>query len=64
MNKWPAVWLLGLMAAMQVYDEWVRRGRPRLVLPAPIAGIGYAAWIIVLVVFSTDYVNPLIYFQF
>jgi alginate O-acetyltransferase complex protein AlgI len=64
MNKWPAVWLLCLIAAMQVYDEWVRRGRPRLVLPAPVAGMGYAAWIIVLVVFGADYVNPFIYFQF
>ena len=64
MDKVPVVVLLGLMALMQVYDEWVRRGRPRLRLPAPIAGVGYAAWIVALVLLSADNVNPFIYFQF
>ena len=64
MNKLPMLCLLILMAVMQIYEEWIRRGRPNLRLPAPVAGIGYAAWIAVLVVFSSDNVNPFIYFQF
>lgn len=56
--------LLCLMGAMQLYNEWTRRGRPRLVLPAPIAGVSYAAWIVALVIFSADNVTPFIYFQF
>jgi hypothetical protein len=58
------VLLLALMAGMQLYDEWVARGRPSLRLPAPVAGIGYAAWIMVLVVFSPKNADPFIYFQF
>ena len=64
MNKLPMVALLGLMAAMQIYDEWVMRGRPRLRLPAPVAGIGYAAWILALVMLSPENTSPFIYFQF
>jgi alginate O-acetyltransferase complex protein AlgI len=64
MNKLPMLCLLALMAAMQLYEEWLRRGRPSLRLPAPVAGIGYAAWIAILVVFSGENVNPFIYFQF
>ncbi|MFH1418506.1 MAG: MBOAT family protein [Planctomycetota bacterium] len=64
MNKLPMLCLLALMAAMQIYDEWVRRGRPGLVLPAPVAGVGYAAWIIALVLLSPENASPFIYFQF
>ncbi len=64
MNKLPMLCLLVLMAAMQIYDEWVRRGRPGLVLPAPLAGVGYAAWIIALVLLSPGNASPFIYFQF
>jgi alginate O-acetyltransferase complex protein AlgI len=64
MNKPPMLALLALMAAFQVYEEWVRRGRPRLLLPAPIAGMGYAAWIIALVLLSPENTSPFIYFQF
>jgi alginate O-acetyltransferase complex protein AlgI len=64
MNKLPMMALLGLMAAMQIYDEWLMRGRPRLRLPAPIAGIGYAAWILALVILSPENTSPFIYFQF
>ncbi|HVP11705.1 MAG TPA: MBOAT family O-acyltransferase [Phycisphaerae bacterium] len=64
MNKVPMMALLGLMAAMQLYDEWVLRGHPRLRLPAPIAGVGYAAWILALVVLSPENTSPFIYFQF
>ena len=46
-NKAPMLALLALMFAMQLYSEWTRRGRPRPVLPAPLAGLGYAAWIVV-----------------
>lgn len=63
-NKLIAVMLLGLLGGVQVYEEWTRRGRPRLRLPAPIAGMAYAAWILVLVVFSPENTNPFIYFQF
>jgi hypothetical protein len=64
MNK-PAMSLLfGLMMTMQLYDEWLRRGKPGIRLPAPIAGVGYASWIAVLVIFSPDNTNPFIYFQF
>lgn len=64
MNKLPALCLLALMGAMQVYEEWVRRGRPGLLLPAPIAGMGYAVWILVLVILGADNTSPFIYFQF
>ena len=64
MNKLPMLCLLALMGIMQLYEEWIRRGRPNLHLPAPIAGLSYAAWIAALVVFSSDNVNPFIYFQF
>jgi len=64
MNKLPMMVLLGLMVCFQVYDEWTRRGRPRLRLPAPIAGVGYAAWILALVILSPENANPFIYFQF
>ncbi|MFQ5502281.1 MAG: MBOAT family O-acyltransferase [Phycisphaerae bacterium] len=64
MNKLPMVCLLALMACMHLYEEWVRRGRPALRLPAPVAGLGYAAWIIALVLLSSDNINPFIYFQF
>ncbi|MFQ5411979.1 MAG: MBOAT family O-acyltransferase [Phycisphaerae bacterium] len=64
MNKAPMVCLLVLMAGMHLYEEWVRRGRPALRLPAPIAGMGYAAWIVALVLLSAENTNPFIYFQF
>ena len=64
MNKAPMLALLLLMGAMQLYEEWVRRGHPRLWLPAPVAGVGYAAWILVLVILSPNNTNPFIYFQF
>ncbi|MBN2561167.1 MAG: MBOAT family protein [Phycisphaerae bacterium] len=64
MNKPPMICLLGLVACMQIYNEWVRRGRPRLVLPAPVAGVGYAAWILALVILSPENTSPFIYFQF
>lgn len=64
MDKLPMIVLLGLMAVMQLYDEWVRRGRPRLRLPAPVAGMGYAGWIVALVLLSASNGNPFIYFQF
>jgi alginate O-acetyltransferase complex protein AlgI len=64
MNKLPMICLLVLMGCMQVYDEWVRRGRPRLVLPAPVAGVGYAVWIVGLVVLSAEATSRFIYFQF
>jgi hypothetical protein len=64
MNKPAMLLLFGLMMGMQLYDEWLRRGRPGLRLPAPIAGIGYATWIATLVIFSPDNSNPFIYFQF
>jgi alginate O-acetyltransferase complex protein AlgI len=64
MNKLPVVLLLGLMAAMQMYDEWVARGLPRLRLPAPVAGMGYAVWILALVILSPENTSPFIYFQF
>ncbi|MCZ6698119.1 MAG: MBOAT family protein [Planctomycetota bacterium] len=63
-DKAPMLALLALMFAMQLYSEWTRRGRPRPVLPAPLAGLGYAAWIVALVVFSAENVAPFIYFQF
>ena len=64
MNKLPMLFLLLLMAGLQVYDEWVRRGRPPLRLPAPVAGVGYAAWIMALVILSPQNTSPFIYFQF
>ncbi|MFQ5430481.1 MAG: MBOAT family O-acyltransferase [Phycisphaerae bacterium] len=64
MNKLPMLALLLLLAGLHLYEEWVRRGRPRLRLPAPVAGVGYAAWIIALVLLSAENVNPFIYFQF
>lgn len=64
MNKLPMVILLALLAFLHLYEDWVRRGRPPLRLPAPIAGIGYAAWIVALVLFSPENASPFIYFQF
>lgn len=64
MNKLPSVMLLGLLAILHCYEEWVRRDRPRLRLPAPLAGVGYATWIILLVIFSPANSHPFIYFQF
>jgi len=64
MNKLPIVCLLMLLAAMHVYEEWTRRGRPPLRLPAPVAGVAYAAWIIALAILSPENINPFIYFQF
>ncbi|MBX3396400.1 MAG: MBOAT family protein [Phycisphaerae bacterium] len=64
MNKLPSVMLLGLLAILHCYEEWVRRDRPRLRLPAPVAGFGYATWIILLVIFSPANSHPFIYFQF
>lgn len=63
-SKLPMLVLLLLMAVMQFHEEWVRRGRPIRVLPAPVAGVGYAAWIVVLVLFSSGNTVPFIYFQF
>lgn len=64
MNKLPVMLLLALMGALQIYDEWVRRDRPRLWLPAPVAGVGYAVWIIALMIFCSEKTSPFIYFQF
>ncbi len=33
-------------------------------LPAPLAGVGYAVWILAIVLFSADNDSPFIYFQF
>ena len=54
---------LMLLAAMHVYEEWTRRGRPPLRLPAPVAGAAYAAWIIALVVLSPAITNQFFFFQ-
>ncbi|MBK8267967.1 MAG: MBOAT family protein [Planctomycetes bacterium] len=64
MNKVPMVMLLALLLALHLYEDWIRRGRPRLRLPAPVAGIGYATWIAALVLFSPENASPFIYFQF
>jgi alginate O-acetyltransferase complex protein AlgI len=64
MNKLPMAALLGLMAVFQVLDERRRRGAPAIRMPAPIAGMSYAAWIIALVILSPDNTSPFIYFQF
>ncbi len=64
MNKVPALTLLALLALLHLYEEWMRRGYPRLRLPAPVAGAGYAAWIIALVLLSPENSSPFIYFQF
>ena len=57
----PTVMVVG---GMQLYNEWVRRGRPRVVLPVPVAGVAYAAWILALVILSPENTSPFIYFQF
>lgn len=64
MNKAPMLLLLGLMMALQLYDESTRRGRGRLTLHAPIAGVGYALWIIALLVLAPTDIAAFIYFQF
>ncbi|MBI5763719.1 MAG: MBOAT family protein [Planctomycetes bacterium] len=64
MNKGPMLALLGLMAAFQLLDERRRRGSDPIRLPAPIAGVSYACWILVLVILSPENTNPFIYFQF
>ncbi|HKQ48855.1 MAG TPA: MBOAT family protein [Phycisphaerae bacterium] len=64
MNKIPMVLALALMFGMQLYDEWTRHGRPGLRLPAPLAGIGYAAWLFALLILSPANTSPFIYFQF
>lgn len=56
--------LVGLMAAMQLRDEAVRRGWRMPAWPIPIAAAGYAAWLVALVILSPDNTNPFIYFQF
>ena len=63
-DKLPMLALLALMAAMQLHAEWTRRGWPPLRLPAPVAGMSYAAWIIALVIFGAHNTAPFIYFQF
>lgn len=64
MNKAPMLLLLGLMMALQLYDESTRRGRNRLTLHAPLAGVGYALWIIALLVLAPTDIATFIYFQF
>ncbi|MEK6644151.1 MAG: MBOAT family protein [Planctomycetota bacterium] len=64
MNKVPMMALLALMAVFHILDERRRRGSPPIRLPAPIAGVSYAAWIIALMVLSPENTNPFIYFQF
>lgn len=64
MNKRPMVMLLLLLACIHLYEEWVRKGRPGIRLPAPVAGLAYAVWILALVFFSPENTNPFIYFQF
>jgi len=64
LNKRPAVILLAFLAILHVYEEWTRRGKPGLRLPAPVAGVGYAMWIVALVLLSPDNASPFIYFQF
>ena len=64
MNKWPMICLLALLACLHLYEEWIRIGRPRLKLPAPVAGVGYAAWIMALVILGAENTTPFIYFQF
>jgi alginate O-acetyltransferase complex protein AlgI len=63
-DKLPMLVLLCLAGAMQCHAEWRRRGRPTIRLPAPLAGAGYAAWIVALTVLSADNTPPFIYFQF
>jgi hypothetical protein len=64
MNKLPMILLFALLAVLHLYEDWLANGRPRLRLPAPIAGIGYATWIVALVLFSPENTSPFIYFQF
>lgn len=64
MNKVPMLIALAMMFALQLYDEWRRRGRPALRLPAPIAGVGYAMWLLALLMLSPENTSPFIYFQF
>jgi len=64
MNKLPMVMLLGLVAVLQLYEEWRRRGYPALRLPAVIAGPTYAAWLLIILIYCPEFGNPFIYFQF
>ncbi len=64
MDKLPMCLLLVLLAGLHLYEEWLRRGGPPLRLPAPLAGPAYAAWVLLLVLFSSENTNPFIYFQF
>jgi len=64
MDKLPMVCLLLLMAAMHLYEEWLRRGGRGLVMPAPLAGAGYAAWVLATTLLGPENTNPFIYFQF
>ncbi len=64
MNKPPMVMLLFLMAAIQLYDEWLMKGRPRFRFPAVVTGLAYATWIIALVILCPQDTGPFIYFQF
>lgn len=64
MSKLPMVMLLGVLAGIQLYEEWRRRGHQPLRLPAIIAGPTYAVWMLVLLIFCPEYSNPFIYFQF
>ena len=63
-NKSAMVALLVVMFALQVYDEWVKRGRPGIRLPAPVAGMAYGLWIFAIVLLSPANTNPFVYFQF
>jgi alginate O-acetyltransferase complex protein AlgI len=64
MNKLPMLALVLLGFGLQAGSEWSRRGARWPALPAPLAGAGYAAWIIALVVLSPENTSPFIYFQF
>ena len=64
MDKLPMCLLLVLLSGLHLYEEWLGRGGRPIRLPAPLAGPAYAAWILVLVLFSPENTNPFIYFQF
>ncbi len=64
MNKVPLVFALVVMFGLQLYDEGRRRGWPALRLPAPVAGVSYAMWILALLILSPENTSPFIYFQF
>lgn len=64
MDKIPMLMLLGLLAAMQIHGEWVRRGRPGIQLPAMMAGPAYAMWVLLIMIFRPPHAAPFIYFQF